>query len=264
MLQVFLFVVHPYDTIIIGSDRYMKLLVDLLTEAKHTIIYTGAGMSTESGLPDFRSESRGLWEKFNPDELANVNALIHNEEEFTDFYRHRLSEINKYQPHDGHRILGEWEKNGFVKGIITQNVDGFHHDAGSENVMELHGTFNSFHCHSCRKEHNRKAYLSGDVHCKDCGHIVRPGIVLFGESLPQDVFMKAEQETLQADLFIVLGSSLSVTPANMFPMLAKENGAKLIIINRDPTELDMFADRVIQDRNIKEVLVTMNRLMNKQ
>src|SRR5699024_2076800 len=127
----------------------MEQLKDLLLDASHTVIFTGAGMSTESGLPDFRSESRGLWEKFNPDELANVNALLHNEAEFTEFYRYRLREITKYKPHDGHKILGEWEAKGIIQGIITQNVDGFHHDAGSNHVMELHGTFRKFHCHNC-------------------------------------------------------------------------------------------------------------------
>lgn len=239
----------------------MKKLVDLLTSSKHTIIYTGAGMSTESGLPDFRSKSRGLWEKFNPEELANVNALYDNQEEFTDFYRHRLSEINKYQPHQGHRILADWEKSELIKGIITQNVDGFHHDAGNNNVMELHGTFRAFHCHECRLEHDRAAYLAGDVTCAPCGGIIRPGIVLFGETLPQEVFMKAELESSQADLFIVLGSSLSVTPANMFPLQAKENGAKLVIINREPTQFDMYADHLIQDRNIKEVLIEVDKLL---
>lgn len=239
----------------------MKKLADLLTLSKHTIIYTGAGMSTESGLPDFRSKSRGLWEKFNPEELANVNALYDNQEEFTDFYRHRLSEINKYQPHQGHRILAEWEESGLIKGVITQNVDGFHHDAGNKNVMELHGTFRAFHCHECRLEHDREAYLAGDVTCASCGGIIRPGIVLFGETLPQEAFSKAEQASSQADLFIVLGSSLSVTPANMFPLQAKENGAKLVIINREPTQYDMYADHLIPDRNIKEVLIEVDKLL---
>src|SRR5690625_2983923 len=130
----------------------MKEITDLLVSSKHTIIFTGAGMSTESGLPDFRSKSRGLWTKFNPDELANVNALHHNQKEFTDFYRFRLSEITKYQPHTGHKILGKWEATGVIQGIITQNVDGFHHDAGNKNVMELHGTFRKFYCHDCGKE----------------------------------------------------------------------------------------------------------------
>lgn len=246
-----------------GVIIHMKELANLLKRSNNVIVYTGAGMSTESGIPDFRSKSRGLWEKFNPDELANVQALKRNQEEFTAFYQQRLAHITEYNPHKGHYILGEWEKEGLIHGIITQNVDGFHHAAGNQNVMELHGTFNSFHCHDCQQEHDRKAYLSGDATCKSCGGIVRPGIVLFGEALPQDTFRKAERETLRSDLFIVLGSSLSVTPANMFPMLAKENGAKLIIVNREPTELDMLADRTIREKSIKEVLVEMNEHLKK-
>lgn len=239
----------------------MKEIVKLLSSSKRTVIYTGAGMSTESGLPDFRSKSRGLWEKFNPEELANVQALYNNQEEFTNFYRHRLSEITKYEPHQGHYILAEWEKSGQIEGIITQNVDGFHHDAGNKNVMELHGTFRAFHCHECRQNHDRDAYLAGDILCQSCGGIVRPGIVLFGETLPQDTFLAAEQITSKADLFIVLGSSLSVTPANMFPLQAKESGAKLVIINREPTQFDMYADHLVQNRNIKEVLIEMKQLL---
>ncbi|MGM8364918.1 SIR2 family NAD-dependent protein deacylase [Virgibacillus sp. W0181] len=235
----------------------MQTLLNLLTSSSHTVVYTGAGMSTESGLPDFRSKDRGLWKKFNPNELANVQALLHNKQEFADFYRYRLSEINKYKPHEGHMILGSWEKNGLVKGIITQNVDGFHHDAGNENVMELHGSFRSLHCHDCGNQTGRESFLDGNYTCA-CGGTIRPGIVLFGESLPQDVFSKAEEQTLKADLFIVLGSSLSVSPANMFPLLAKENGAKLVIVNREPTELDAYADHLIGDQNIRELLQTIN------
>lgn len=239
----------------------MDQLKELLTSSNHTIVYTGAGMSTESGLPDFRSADRGLWKKFNPNELANVNALLENPQEFTEFYRYRLSEVTKYKPHKGHFILGEWEEKGLIKGIITQNVDGFHHDAGNKNVMELHGTFREFHCHHCHKDHDRDAYLAGAVFCIACDHIIRPGIVLFGESLPQDTFIKAEEASKEADLFIVLGSSLSVTPANMFPMVAKENGAKLVIVNREPTELDIYADHLIQDQSIKEVLTELNKFI---
>lgn len=239
----------------------MQNFVDLLTSAHHTIIYTGAGMSTESGIPDFRSESRGLWTKFNPDELAHVNALYDNRDEFTEFYRNRLSEIREHKPHEGHIILGQWEDKGLVKGIITQNVDGFHTDAGSKNIMELHGTFNSFHCHSCNKEQDRDAYLAGDVICSACGDIIRPGITLFGESLPQHAFKQAEEESSKADLFIVLGSSLTVTPANMFPLLAVENGAKLVIVNNDPTPYDSYADILIQDQSIKDVLTEINTLI---
>lgn len=230
----------------------MNDIAHLIQSSKRTIIFTGAGMSTESGLPDFRSAKDGLWEKFNPNELANVHALEHNRDEFIDFYRYRLQELKKYQPHDGHFILAEWEKRGLIHGIITQNVDGFHHDAGNRNVMELHGTFRSFHCHTCSKEYDADLFFSGKNHCDKCNGTIRPGIVLFGEALPEEAFIRAEKETNDADLFIVLGSSLTVSPANMFPMLAKENNAKLIIVNHDQTPLDSIANYIIQDKSIKQ------------
>lgn len=238
----------------------MKEIANMLQQAEHTIIFTGAGMSTESGLPDFRSPS-GLWAKFNPDELANVDALKHNTEEFLAFYRERLQAIVDYGAHTGHRILADWEKNGLVQGVITQNVDGFHHDAGSKHVMELHGTFNKFYCNSCQKEYERIAFLEEDTICSDCGGVTRPGIVLFGETLPTDTFLEAEEETMKADLFIVLGSLLNVTPANMFPAQAKENGAKLLIVNREPTPFDDYADCTIQDKSIKEALIELRELV---
>ncbi len=231
-----------------------------IQESEHTVIFTGAGMSTESGLPDFRSKDRGLWEKFNPDELANVQALLHNEEEFTAFYRYRLQELVKYKPHKGHYILGQWEKNGWIDGIITQNVDAFHFEAGNKRVMELHGSFHSFYCHHCREEKDRQAYLDGHTTC-ECGGTIRPGIVLFGELLPQETFQEAEALTRRADLFIVLGSSLTVSPANSFPLLAKEVGAKLVIINREPTDFDHLADLVLRDQSIKEALIDIDALL---
>lgn len=236
-------------------------VTEWLKDAERAVIFTGAGMSTESGLPDFRTKDRGLWEKFNPDELANVNALVHNEKEFTEFYSYRLQELFKYKPHRGHHILAEWEKAGQIEGIITQNVDAFHFDAGSEQVMELHGSFHSFHCHTCHQSHKREAYFKGETKC-DCGGTVRPGIVLFGEQLPQDTFQQAEILARQADLFIVLGSSLTVSPANMFPLVAKESGAKLVIINREPTDFDIHADATIRDVSIKEALIAIDEQLN--
>lgn len=238
----------------------MEKLIALLQESTRAAIFTGAGMSTESGLPDFRSKDRGLWEKFNPDELANVEALQHNAAEFTLFYQHRLSEIDQYKAHEGHIVLAEWEKNGLIEGIITQNVDGFHHDAGNTNVMELHGSFRDLHCHECGSKSSRADYLAGEGKCV-CGGTVRPGIVLFGEMLPEDAFRKAEELAAEVDLFLVLGSSLTVSPANMFPLIAKEHGAKLVIVNREPTQYDRFADLVIQDKSIKEVLMEANEAL---
>lgn len=235
----------------------MEKLRELFEASNNIVIFTGAGMSTESGLPDFRSKDRGLWEKFNPDELANVQALSDNQEEFTSFYQHRLADIDQHQAHTGHYVLAKYEEAGKIAGIITQNVDGFHHDAGSENVKELHGSFRDIHCHDCNKAYTRTDYLKPTSIC-ECGGTIRPGIVLFGEMLPQDTFQEAEMLAKQADLFIVLGSSLTVSPANMFPLLAKEQGAKLAIINRESTTYDTFADIIIQDRDIKEVLENLD------
>ncbi|HLR64404.1 MAG TPA: NAD-dependent deacylase [Pseudogracilibacillus sp.] len=234
----------------------MKAFANLLLEANHVVVFTGAGMSTESGLDDFRTKTSGLWERFNPQELATVDALTHNREQFIQFYRYRLQAVFDAGPHEGHHILNEWEKNKTIQSIITQNVDGFHSLAGNRKVRELHGSFSTFYCHDCQAPYEATYFLE-NAQCH-CGGTIRPSIVLFGEGLPQNTFQIAEKDSLQADLFIVLGSSLTVSPANMFPSIAKENGAKLIIVNKDPTPYDHLADLLIQDDTIKHVLTSVN------
>lgn len=228
------------------------MLAQWLKEAKYTVLFTGAGMSTESGLPDFRSRT-GLWRTKNPAELASIEALESNPEEFIQFYQKRLQAIHQYAPHKGHNILSAWEEAGYVQSVITQNVDGFHHQAGNQNVTELHGTLRTVHCHSCGKTYPNTQFIAGQTSC-DCGGFLRPSVVLFGEMLPADAVRKAESETKKADLFIVLGSSLSVSPANFYPLEAKQNGAKLVIINMETTDYDRMADLVINNRKIGEVL----------
>ncbi|QHS24433.1 NAD-dependent protein deacylase [Virgibacillus sp. MSP4-1] len=229
------------------------MLKEWLNESRHTVVFTGAGMSTESGLPDFRSSS-GLWKQKDPSQIANTNALNDNVEEFIEFYRQRVLGVKEYHPHKGHYILAEWEQQGKVQSIITQNVDGFHQEAGSTQVAELHGTLQKLHCQSCGREYSSEEYVAEDYYCDTCGGILRPSIVLFGESLPQEAFQFAFEEAEKAELFIVLGSSLSVTPANQFPLIAKDHGAKLVIINRDETPFDAYADLVIHDKKIGEIL----------
>lgn len=228
-----------------------------LDESNYTVVFTGAGMSTESGLPDFRSANEGLWQQKDPSKIASTDALNNNVEEFIDFYRTRVLSVKDYKPHKGHHILADWEKDGRVQSIITQNVDGFHQQAGSQNVAELHGTLTKLHCQSCGKEYDSEEYINQDYYC-ECGGILRPSITLFGEMLPQDTFQFALSEAEKCELFIVLGSSLSVSPANQFPLIAKDNGARLVIVNREPTELDMYADHVIHGREIGDVLEEWN------
>ncbi|UJL46298.1 NAD-dependent protein deacylase [Virgibacillus sp. NKC19-16] len=234
------------------------MLKKWIKESNYTVIYTGAGMSTESGLPDFRSADNGLWNKKDPSKIASTTALNDNVSEFIAFYRERVLGVRDYKPHKGHEILAEWEKRGLVKSIITQNVDGFHQRAGSKRVAELHGTLQKLNCQSCASVYSSEEYVDREYYCS-CEGVLRPSIVLFGESLPRDAFQFALNETEKCDLFIVLGSSLSVTPANQFPLIAKENGAKLVIVNRDKTDFDSIADEVINDREIGDVLMELDQ-----
>lgn len=229
------------------------MLAQFLKDSRYTVILTGAGMSTESGLPDFRSSRNGMWNKKDPSKVASVEALNKNVEEFIEFYYKRISSLKECQPNEGHLILAEWEKAGIIQSIITQNVDGFHEQAGSRNVAELHGTLRFVHCQICKKRYPCEMYIRKNYAC-ECGGVLRPSVVLFGEMLPEDAFMRAAEESEKAELFIVLGSSLTVTPANQFPLIAKQNGAKLVIVNMEPTEFDIYADLVIHNRKIGEVL----------
>lgn len=229
------------------------MLGQWLKEANHTVILTGAGMSTESGLPDFRSADTGLWQNMDPSKLASTTAMTHHREDFISFYKWRLQSQMASNPHPGHHILAKWEQNSLIQSIITQNVDGLHQQAGNEQVSELHGTLRHLHCERCGKKHPIASYTQDQFTC-DCGGFLRPSIVLFGEMLPADAIMFAKQETAQADLFIVLGSSLQVAPASYFPLEAKSNGAKLVIINEESTPMDERADLVINHRKIGEVL----------
>ncbi|TWT07919.1 NAD-dependent protein deacylase [Planococcus sp. CPCC 101016] len=235
------------------------MIKDWLEKSTHVVVFTGAGMSTESGLPDFRSANQGLWQQKDPSQVASVQALNTNVDEFIDFYRKRVLGIKEYGPHRGHRILAEWEKKGRLHSIITQNVDGFHQQAGSQKVAELHGTLQKVHCQSCGTFYSSEEFLEGSYRCQ-CGGTLRPSIVLFGEMLPEQPFEMAFDEASRADLFIVLGSSLSVSPANQFPLIAKEHGAKLVIVNQEATPLDGYADVVINNRQIGDVLEEWHRL----
>lgn len=235
----------------------------MLKKANYTVLLTGAGMSTESGLPDFRSSNDGLWKKKDPMKLASTEALNNNVHEFFDFYRHRVLGLKECGPHEGHEILAEWEAQGLLQTIITQNIDGFHQQAGSKRVEEIHGTLQQVHCQTCGVSSDSEKYLTDEYACS-CGGVLRPSVVLFGEMLPEDTLVRSMEESEKADLFIVLGSSLTVTPANQFPLIAKESGAQLVIINMDPTPMDMYADLVINDRKIGDVLRETKRLLSQK
>ncbi|ACT03359.1 NAD-dependent deacylase [Paenibacillus sp. JDR-2] len=224
------------------------MIEKLILDSSSTIIFSGAGMSTESGLQDFRSADRGMWNNRNPIELADIEAIDSNREEFIRFYQWRIHEMNSHQPNDGHRILADWENRGLIKGIITQNVENYHEQAGTRQIAKLHGDLGTLHCMKCNKQYESKMYLVPEkMTVCSCGGFIRPNVVLFGEMLRQSALQLANKLMKDVELFIVLGSSLQVSPANQYPKRAKENGANLVIINNDPTPADHYADIVINN-----------------
>ncbi|WP_043932045.1 NAD-dependent protein deacylase [Bacillus sp. EB01] len=236
----------------------MEELKRFLDKATHTVVFTGAGMSTEAGLPDFRG-TNGIWHGADPMQLASTRAMKENTNEFIQFYRHRVENLREHKPHQGHKILAKWEREGRIQSIITQNVDGYHHRAGNNQVSELHGTLRTCHCNDCGRRYPIDLFMEDDKFCEACGGFLRPSVVLFGEMLPEKAVQHAELEARRADLFIVMGSSLSVYPANVFPEIAKMAGAKLVIVNLEETELDNRADLVIHDVKIGELLQRLDQ-----
>ncbi|MDR7866167.1 MAG: NAD-dependent deacylase [Sporomusaceae bacterium] len=229
--------------------------------AKFPVVFTGAGMSTESGLPDFRS-AKGLW-KLRPESLATMAALSREPGEFYFFYQWRIARLWEAAPNTGHEALAALAAAGFVKRLITQNVDGLHQRAGSEAV-ELHGTLRTVSCLRCGAGYDSRALLpatlgweedyragryrpGGECACTACGGGLRPDVVLFGESLPADAWGAAERASRAADFYVVVGSSLAVGPANLCPEFALASGARLIIINQEATHLDSRAEWVFRN-----------------
>ncbi|MDR1020006.1 MAG: NAD-dependent deacylase [Synergistaceae bacterium] len=210
------------------------------TPGNSTVVFTGAGMSTDSGLTDFRSKD-GLWGKVDPMELATSQAMRCNYDVFHEFYSARFEQMGRSQPNAGHAIVAAWEARGLVSCVITQNIDGLHAAAGSERIYELHGSVGSVRCMECGAPSTQDAFI-GRIPCGTCGGRLRPGVVLFGESLPEDAMDSSWSASESAGLFIVLGSSLNVSPANQFPVIAHSAGALVTICNRDATQMDYIAD----------------------
>jgi NAD-dependent deacetylase len=224
-------------------DTNVATLAKWLRESKFTVVLTGAGMSTESGVPDFRSKS-GWWRNIDPTTVATVEALHHNYSLFHEFYSARIRALEGLGPHKGHRIVAEWEQRGLVHAVATQNLDGFHQMAGSKEVYELHGSIRSCRCASCAAPATVDAFLAGEA-CASCGGRLRPNVVLFDELLPQDAWRAAVSAITRADLVLVIGTSLNVYPANQLPSMTSGLTA---VINMEPTSMDAQFDLVIHGK----------------
>ncbi len=230
-------------------------LAGLLADAQRAVVFTGAGISTESGIPDFRSPG-GIWSRMKPiyfDEFVASEAM--RREAWSRTFSGAMRWVGA-KPNAGHFAVARLVGRGKVSAVITQNVDNLHQESGvpAARVIELHGNASYATCLDCGLRHElevlKQSFLGcGEIpSCRDCGGLVKTATVSFGQAMPPEKMQRATEETLACDLFIVLGSSLVVYPAAGFPLLAKENGAKLVIVNREKTEQDAYADLVIHDQ----------------
>ncbi|MHA1232183.1 MAG: NAD-dependent protein deacylase [Candidatus Helarchaeota archaeon] len=252
----------------------IKLAANIIKNSKFIVALTGAGISTESGIPDFRSPGTGLWTKVDPMKYASIEAFLKNPAA----YWERALDPNGLgnlildaKPSISHKCLAELEKMGYLKAVITQNIDNLHQKAGNSNVIELHGTIFTAHCMECGAKYHRKTVLewvkNGELPplCKkdNCNGIIKSDTILFGEPLPSDALNRAVEFSRMADCMLILGSSLVVTPAAHLPLLTLQSNGKLIIINMQPTPKDVYANVVINAK-IGEVLPKIVKILKNE
>lgn len=220
--------------------------LNIIEKSDNIVFFGGAGVSTESGIPDFRSKD-GLYNqkyKFPPEEILSHTFFMNNTKEFYRFYKEKLNSL-KYEPNITHIKLAELEKRGKLKAIVTQNIDGLHQKAGSKNVFELHGSVLRNYCMRCNKFYDAESIFenSEDIPRCECGGIIKPDVVLYEEGLDENVVMSAIDSIAKADCLIIAGTSLTVYPASS--LIRYYNGNKLVLINRDATTYDRYANLVI-------------------
>jgi NAD-dependent deacetylase len=229
-------------------------LARMIADASRVAVFTGAGISTESGVPDFRSPG-GVWSRMKP---IYFQDFVADEAKRREAWTRAFTGVAGWvgaQPNAGHHAVARLVAQGKASAVITQNVDNLHQDSGvpPEQVIELHGNASYAKCLECGERHElaelKDSFLKvGEIpYCRRCGGLVKTATISFGQPMPAEPMARAEAETLACDLFLVLGSSLVVYPAAGFPLLAKRNGAKLVIVNREPTELDAYADLVVHE-----------------
>ncbi|MEA3375790.1 MAG: NAD-dependent deacylase [Chloroflexota bacterium] len=223
----------------------------LLRHARYAVALTGAGISTPSGIPDFRSPGTGLWEQADPMEVATLYAFRRHPAAFYTWIRPLARMLSEAHPNAGHVALARLEAAGYLEAIITQNIDNLHQAAGSMEVLEVHGHLRSATCIECYRIQTTndllQAFLnSGEIpRCPACGGVLKPDVVLFGEQLPIDVINAARAHVSSADLMLVAGSSLEVAPVSKLPLRIHRRGGRLIVVNLEPTYVDDAADVVI-------------------
>lgn len=231
------------------QDNQIQKLQEIVSNAKSMVFFGGAGVSTESGIPDFRSVDGLYAQKYHnimPEEIISHHYFVRNAAEFYRFYRDKMLCLDA-EPNPAHRKLAEWEQKGILSAVVTQNIDGLHQKAGSQKVYELHGSIHRNYCQKCGKFFDGEYILhSVDVPECDCGGIIKPDVVLYEEGLDNAIVNKAVESIQNADVLIIGGTSLNVYPAAGF--IRYFHGKHLVIINRDETPADHLAELCIHEK----------------
>jgi NAD-dependent deacetylase len=224
----------------------VERLAELMRSRRPCVVLTGAGISTESGIPDFRSAT-GIWAEYDPMEVATIDAFLRHPERVWEFYARRFELLASAEPNDGHRALAELEDRGWIRAVITQNIDRLHERAGSRALVEVHGSIRTSSCLDCGAvvPFDEVAARLPLPHCPACGRILKPDVVMFGELLPEGAIARATQLAAEARLLLVVGSSLEVYPVAGLPLETIAHGGSVAIVNRGGTELDPRASVVI-------------------
>lgn len=236
-----------------NTNLLLSRAADLILRARHVTVLTGAGISTASGIPDFRSFKSGLWNKANPLLVASLQAFRIRPWAFFDWLRPLARTLLDAVPNPAHLALAQLERMGRLGSIITQNVDNLHQKAGSRNVIEIHGHMRQATCVRCYHTVATESIIDqfiegGDMpRCERCGGVLKPNVILFGEQLPLVEVRAARQVARTCDLMLVVGTSLNTAPAADLPLIARENGADVIVINKQPTPIDRHATLVIRE-----------------
>ncbi len=228
-----------------GTDAAQRL-ADLIRSSDRTVVLTGAGISVPSGIPDFRSPGTGMWEKVDPMEVAHIEVFRAEPKRFWDYYRPRFGMLQEKQPNRAHEVLAELESDGLIEAVITQNIDRLHRKAGSQRVVEVHGTIETSSCVVCSASYPLNQVeglfdVAGVARCDGCGGAVKPDVVLFGEMLPERAMAEAYALAETAQLMLCIGSSLEVYPVASLPQTTLARGGKIAIVTIGSTPYDSYA-----------------------
>jgi len=245
-----------------GADR----LAGLIRESDTVVALTGAGISVPSGIPDFRSPGTGLWEKVDPMEVAHIDVFRSDPARFWSFYGERFTALRDVRPNRAHLVLAELERRGQLAAVITQNIDMLHRRAGTRELIEVHGSIEQAQCPGCgtqlpleETQARRDSDPEGVPRC-DCGHALKPGVVLFGELLPQLALARAEELAEGADLLLCVGSSLEVYPVASLPFITRAAGGRVALVTRSGTPVDHLAEVKLDGDVVDELEAVLSAL----